>query len=83
LTAEEVATIDAKVAALEDVMKVENHSDIRAAIEALDKATARYAEISMSAAVTSAIVGETMSSAGDKMGEGPKASHPFAKAEVI
>jgi hypothetical protein len=36
----------------------------------------------MDAAVSSAIKGETMDSAGDKLGEGPTAPHPFAPAEI-
>jgi Fe-S protein assembly chaperone HscA len=55
---------------------------LRAGTEALDKATRRFAELMMDAAVSSAIKGETMSSAGDKLGEGPTAPHPFAPAEI-
>jgi Fe-S protein assembly chaperone HscA len=55
---------------------------LRAGTEALDKATRRFAELMMDAAVSSAIKGETMDSAGDKLGEGPTAPHPFAPAEI-
>jgi len=55
---------------------------IRVGTEALDKATRRFAELMMDAAVSSAIKGETMDSAGDKLGEGPTAPHPFAPAEI-
>src|SRR5579883_1665515 len=54
---------------------------LRAGTEALDKATRRFAELMMDAAV-STIKGETMDSAGDKLGEGPTAPHPFAPAEI-
>jgi Fe-S protein assembly chaperone HscA len=55
---------------------------LRAGTEALDKATRRFAELMMDAAVSSAIKGETMDSAGHKLGEGPTAPHPFAPAEI-
>jgi len=55
---------------------------LREGTEALDKATRRFAELMMDAAVSSAIKGETMASAGDKLGQGPTAPHPFAPAEI-
>ncbi|RRA47841.1 Fe-S protein assembly chaperone HscA [Acidipila sp. EB88] len=55
---------------------------IRGSIDALDKATHRLAELMMDGAVTSALGGETMASAGEKLGQGPTAPHPFAKAEI-
>ncbi len=55
---------------------------IRGSIEALDRATRRLAELMMNQTVTSALGGETMASAGEKLGEGPTAPHPFAKAEI-
>jgi molecular chaperone DnaK len=55
---------------------------LRAGTEALDKATRRFAELMMDAAVSSAIQGETMTSAGEKLGQGPTAPHPFAPAEI-
>jgi len=83
LSAEEVANITAKEVELGTAMKQEDHSVIRSAIDALDLATRRYAELSMSTAITSAMVGETMQSANEKMGDGPSAPHPIAKAELI
>jgi Fe-S protein assembly chaperone HscA len=56
---------------------------LRAGTEALDKATHRFAELMMDAAVTSAIKGQTMDSADDKVGQGPAAPHPIAQAEFI
>lgn len=55
---------------------------LRAGTEALDKATRRFAELMMDAAVSTAIGGQTMESAGEKLGEGPTAPHPFAPAEI-
>ena len=60
----------------------EDRSAIRAATEALDKATGRFAELMMDAAVSSALQGKTMESAGENLGEGPSAPHPFAPAEI-
>src|SRR6202034_4449335 len=56
---------------------------LRAGTEALDKATRHFAELMMDAAVTSAIKGQTMNSADDKVGQGPAAPHPIAQAEFI
>ena len=56
---------------------------LRAGTEALDKATHRFAELMMDVAVTSAIKGQTMQSADDKLGQGPTAPHPIAQAEFI
>ncbi len=55
---------------------------IRQAIEQLDKKTRRFAEIMMDSAVSGALQGKTMNSAGESMGEGPSAPHPFAKAQI-
>ena len=65
------------------VVKVgEDRGIIRASIEALDRATRHLAELMMNQTVTAALGGETMASAGEKLGEGPTAPHPFAKAEI-
>ncbi len=55
---------------------------LRDATKALDEATRRFAELMMDSAVASAIQGQTMESAGEKLGEGPTAPHPFAPAEI-
>ena len=54
---------------------------LRAGTEALDKATHRFAELMMDAAVSNAIKGQTMQSADDQLGQGPAAPHPIAQAE--
>ena len=69
----------------EELQVLKDSSDLaalRAGTEALDKATRRFAELMMDQAVSSALGGETMASAGDKLGDGPSAPHPFAKAEI-
>jgi molecular chaperone DnaK/molecular chaperone HscA len=54
---------------------------IRQAIDRLDKATRRFAEIMMDSAVSGAMKGQTLELAGQGMGEGPSAPHAFAPAE--
>ncbi len=75
-----------QIIVLADDLRVLNQSDdrhaIRAATEALDKATGRFAELMMDAAVSDALRGQTMESAGERLGEGPSAPHPFAPAEI-
>ena len=75
-----------EIAQLSDELRVLKDGDdlkaLRAATEAVDKATRRMAELMMETAVSSAIGGETMQSAGQKLGEGPTAPHPFATAEI-
>jgi molecular chaperone DnaK len=54
---------------------------LRAATEALDKATTRFAELMMDSTLAVALQGQTMSEAGTGLGDGPTAPHPFGKAE--
>ena len=58
---------------------------IRQAIERLDKATRRFAELMMDSAVSGAMKGQTMAQAGESMdqrlGASPSAPHAFAPAE--
>ena len=65
--------------ALNDVKKGEDYQAIRKAIEELNQATMRLAELMMDSAVSSALKGKTMDQA--DLGEGPAAPHPVAKAE--
>lgn len=75
-----------KIAKLEIALitvKIENdYRAIRTAIDALNHGTMRLAELMMDDAVSSALKGRTFAEAGEKMGEGPEAPHPFAKAEI-
>ena len=59
-----------------------DYRQIRNGIERLDKATRRFAELMMDTAVSGAVQGKTMEAAGESMGKGPTAPHPFAKAEI-
>ncbi len=82
LSADEVARIDEAEAALRTTMKGADYKAVRAAIETLDQATRRFAELMMDSAVAGAMKGKTMESAGADLGEGPSAPHPFAKAQI-
>jgi molecular chaperone DnaK len=82
LTHEEVEDIRQRKEELKVWIEGEDLKAIREATDALDRATRRFAELMMDSAVTSAIQGETMESAGDKLGDGPTAPHPFAPAEI-
>ncbi len=82
LEPEEYLVIAHAKSALEDARQGEDHRAIRSAIEALDKATRHFAELQMATAVTSAMKGKTMQAAGDDLGQGPTAPHPFAPAEI-
>ena len=81
LTSDEHAEIARLAAELLALKEGEDLTAIRKGTEALDKATRRFAELMMDAAVTSAIKGQTMQAAGSKLGEGPAAPHPIAEAE--
>ncbi|HEY0784520.1 MAG TPA: Fe-S protein assembly chaperone HscA [Acidobacteriaceae bacterium] len=82
LTFEEQTEIGLLAAELRVLIDGEDRQAIEAGTEALDRATRRVAELMMDSAVTSALGGETMASAGEKLGEGPTAPHPFARAEM-
>jgi hypothetical protein len=57
----------------------EDPRKLRAAIDALNQATLRLAELMMDTAVSTALKGKSMESA--DLGEGPAAPHPIGKAE--
>ena len=82
LTVEEKTEIGLLSDELRVLRDTDDRQAIQAATTALDKATGRFAQLMMDSAVTSAIGGQTMESAGEKLGEGPSAPHPFAKAEI-
>ena len=82
LTPQERAEIGEFAEKLHTLSHGDDLTAIRAGVEALDKATRRFAELMMDAAVSSAIGGQTMQSAGEKLGPGPTAPHPIAPAEI-
>ena len=80
--ATEIEKIHAAALELNASIKGGDYKLIRAAIERLDKATTRFAELMMDTAVSSALTGKTMGAAGDDLGTGPSAPHPFAPAQI-
>ena len=81
LTGEEQAATFAARDHLASAKLGEDQSAIREATLVLDRATRRFAEPMMDAAVTTAIRGKTMEAAGDDLGEAVNAPHPMAAAE--
>ncbi len=82
LSADEIATIEEVTNELKAAVQGSDYKLIRQGIERLDKATRRFAELMMDTAVSGALQGKTMGAAGEQMGEGPTAPHPFAKAQI-
>ncbi len=82
LSFEEQTEVGLVVDELHILKSGEDRAALRKSIEALDQATRRLAELMMDQTITAALGGETMTSAGEKLGEGPTAPHPFAKAEI-
>ncbi len=86
LTFDEIAKIEAGVTEVKASLKGGDHRTIRKAIDALDKATRRFAEIMMDTAIAGSMKGQTMQSAGEQMGanlgSAPSAPHAFAPAEI-
>jgi len=78
---EEKARIEAACAHLASVKSGDNLQIIRAATTALDQATRNFAEKMMEAAVSGAMRGKTMQTAGDNLGPEIRAPHPFAPPE--
>ena len=83
LEPDERTEINALSAELSVLKQGDDLQALRAGTEALDKATHRFAELMMDAAVSTAIKGQTMQSANDNLGQGPTSSHPIAQAEFI
>jgi molecular chaperone DnaK/molecular chaperone HscA len=81
LSFDEIQKIEAGEGELKASIEGGDYKIIRQGIERLDKTTRRFAEVMMDTEVMGAMKGQTMSAAGESMGEGPSAPHPFAKAE--
>ncbi len=82
LTSDEHGEIEAAKLDLKASLAGDDHRVIRNAIEQLDKKTRRLAELMMDSAVSGAIGGKTMQAAGESLGDGPSAPHPFAPAQI-
>jgi molecular chaperone DnaK (HSP70) len=74
---EQIATTEAE---LRRQKPGEGYKEIRTALEALNQATMRLADLMMNTAVTSALQGKTMDQTGIE--DGPRAAHPIAPAEI-
>ncbi len=81
LSFNEIQDIHTAVIELKASVKGGEYQLIRRAIDMLDKKTHRFAELMMDSAVGSALTGQTMQGAGEQLGEGPTAPHPFAAPE--
>jgi Fe-S protein assembly chaperone HscA len=79
LTTDERQRIAKLERALREAEKIEDHQEIRNAIDALNQGTMRLAELMMDSAVTTALKGKNMDET--DLEEGPSAPHPVAKAE--
>jgi molecular chaperone DnaK (HSP70) len=79
LSATEQRRVEELEQKLHEAVGGEDHRRIRDAIDELNQATTRLAELMMDAAVGSALHGKSMESA--DLGEGPVAPHPIGKAE--
>ncbi len=80
LTSRERDDIGKLETGLKAVAPHEDYQAIRSAIDTLNQATMRLAELMMDTAVTTALKGKTMETA--DVGEGPASPHPIAKAEI-
>jgi molecular chaperone DnaK (HSP70) len=79
LTSDERKQIEKLEKALRAVRTGDDYQAIRKAIDALNQATMRLAELMMDTAVATALKGKNMENA--YVGEGPEAPHPVAKAD--
>jgi molecular chaperone DnaK len=79
LTSSETRQIAKLEKALNEVKRQDDYQSIRRAIDGLNQATMRLAELMMDSAVASVLKGKTMEQA--DLGEGPEAPHPVAKAD--
>jgi molecular chaperone DnaK/molecular chaperone HscA len=82
LSSDEIDKIEQAESFLEAGARGGDYKKIREGIERLDKMTRRFAELMMDNAVSGAMQGKTMQAAGESMGDGPTAPHPFAKAQI-
>jgi len=79
LTNDEKKQIAKLEKSLNEIKGGDDYQAIRKAIDGLNQATTRLAELMMDTAVATALKGKTMDQA--DLGEGPEAPHPVAKAE--
>ncbi len=80
LTADERVVIVKLERVLREMVAQDDHASILGAIDALNKASLRLAELMMDAAVSTALKGKSM--AESSVAEGPALPHPVAKADI-
>jgi molecular chaperone DnaK len=80
LTIDERRTVEKLEKSLIEVKDGDDYHAIRAAIDALNEATMRLAELMMDTAVSTALKGKSMDD-NDDIQDGPRAGHPMAKAD--
>jgi molecular chaperone DnaK (HSP70) len=80
LTTDERRTVEKLEKSLIEVKDGDDYHAIRAAIDALNEATMRLAELMMDTAVSTALKGKSMDD-NDDIQDGPRAGHPMAKAD--
>ncbi len=83
LSGKEIEKIEEKIDFLKAAIPGGDYKVIRRGIEELDQATRRFAELMMDSTLAGAMTGKTMAAAGESIGEGVTAPHPFAKAQVL
>ena len=79
LTNDERRNVEKLEKSLLETKERDDHHDIREAIDALNQASMRLAELMMDTAVASALRGKNMEDT--DLEEGPRAGHPVAKAD--
>ena len=79
MTSDEKKQIAKLETALQAVKGEDDYQSIRKAIDSLNQATTRLAEVMMDSAVSTALKGQNLDQS--DMGEGPTAGHPVAKAD--
>jgi Fe-S protein assembly chaperone HscA len=79
LSDDEQQQVDEQQQSLRQAMSGSDSQRIRGAVEELNRATMRLAELMMESAVGGALRGKTMEAA--DLGDGPESPHPIAKAE--
>src|SRR5437016_2863292 len=80
LTEQERRQIAERETALQQAKGSDEYKQIRSAVDALNEATMRLAELMMDSAVTTALKGQNMDST--NLQGGPAATHPIAPAEI-
>ncbi len=86
LSSTEIESIEQSAHEVKASIEGGDYRIIRNAIERLDKATRRFAELMMDTAIAGSMKGQTPAQAGDSMGQNlgaaPSAPHAFAPAEI-